>query len=63
MRGELLQPVVEVPVQAGFVVVDEDRGRDVHGVDQAEPLPDAAFAQAVLDLGSDVEIAAARAGR
>ena len=38
-----LQPGVVVAVQPRLVVVDEDRGGDVHGVDQAEPLADAAL--------------------
>ena len=45
-------------MQAGLVVVDEDRGGDVHGVDEDEPLADAALAEAGLDLGGDVDEAA-----
>jgi hypothetical protein len=36
MRGEPLEPVVEVADQATLVVVDVDRGRDVHRVDEAQ---------------------------
>src|SRR5262249_53652244 len=52
--GQPLQPALVVLVQAGLVVVDEDRGRDVHGVDQAQALAHAAFGHHLLHLGGDV---------
>jgi hypothetical protein len=55
MRGELLKPDIEVLVQATFIVVDEDRCRDVHGVRKDDAFLDAAFPKAVLDLGGDVD--------
>ena len=35
---ELLRPLLEIAVQAALIVVDEDGGRDVHGIRQAEPV-------------------------
>src|SRR5688572_15102580 len=49
-----LEPPRVVLVQPRLVVVDEDAGRDVHGVDQHDPLRDAAAAHRRLDLGGDV---------
>ena len=54
------KPLLEVVMQPPLVVVDEDGGADVHGVHQAQPLLDAALAQAFLDLG-DAELAHHRA--
>ena len=34
VRSQALQPLFIVVVQARFVIVDEDRGSDVHGVAQ-----------------------------
>ncbi|MND02248.1 hypothetical protein D3C83_215560 [compost metagenome] len=53
-RGELLQPRAEVVVQTAFIVVDEHRCRDVHRVDQHEPLLDAALAHRGVNLGCNV---------
>lgn len=55
LRGQLLQPGLEVLVEAGFVVIDEDARGDVHRIAQQEPFLDAAFVEALLDLGRDVE--------
>ena len=46
-RREPLEPALVVLVQARLVVVDEDARGDVHRVDEAEPLGDAAL----VDLG------------
>ena len=35
-EGELLKPLFKIGVESAFVVVDEDAGRDVHGVDEDE---------------------------
>jgi len=53
-RGELLQPDFEVLVESGLIVINEDTGTDVHGVDQAEAFLNGAFAQTFLDLGSNI---------
>jgi hypothetical protein len=47
-------------VESAFVVVDEDAGRDVHGVDQAKTFLDPAGTEALFDLRGDVEEPAAR---
>ncbi len=41
-------------MQARLVVVDEDRGRDVHGVAEHEALLDAALGNRLFDLRRDV---------
>src|SRR5688500_17207002 len=40
VRGELFEPLVVILDQAGLVVVDVHRGRDVHGVDEDEAVLD-----------------------
>jgi len=37
LRRESLEPLLEISVQAGFIVVDEHRGRDVHAFTRAMP--------------------------
>jgi len=54
MRGEVLEPRFVILVQPGFIVVDEDRRGDVHGVDEAQPFLHAAFADEFFDGGGDV---------
>lgn len=55
LRREFLEPDLEVLMKAGLVVIDEDTRRNVHGIDQAESLPDPAFAKRGFDLRSDVD--------
>ena len=57
--GEFLEPDFVVVVEAAFVVIDEDGGGDVHGIDEAEALLDAASLDELLDGVGDVEEAAA----
>ena len=45
-------------IRPGLVVVDVDRRRDVHRVDQAEALLDARAADEVLDAAGDVDVVA-----
>jgi len=59
-RGELLQPLFKIGVQSAFVVVDEDAGRDVHGIDQTKAFLDPAGAETFFNLWRDVDQAAAR---
>jgi len=56
VRREPLEPVVDVGDQPLLVVVDVDRCRDVHRVDEAEPFDDPALAHEDLDLRRDVEV-------
>lgn len=58
--SELFQPCFVVTVQTRFVVVDEYTGGDVHGVDQYEPFPYAAFVDRLLYVSCDVGDAASR---
>jgi hypothetical protein len=57
--GESLEPNFVVMLQAFLLIVDENGGRDVHRVDKAKPLLDAALADEVLHGGGDVHEAAA----
>ena len=59
-RGELFEPAFEIGVEPGFIVVDENRGGNVHGVDQAEPLLNRALTQTFLDVLRDIDQTAAR---
>lgn len=54
-RCELFQPDFEILMQAGLIVVDENGGGDVHGIDQAQALFDAALAQGGFHLRGDVD--------
>jgi hypothetical protein len=56
MRGEALQPVVEVLDEPRLVVVDVDGRGDVHGVHEDEPLADPGPADEVLDVRGDVHV-------
>ena len=56
VRGEPLQPVVDVLEQAALVVVHVDRGGDVHRVHEAEAVRDPALAHELLHLRRDVEV-------
>src|SRR5262249_44805365 len=53
-RGQALQPRLVVLVQPGLVVVDEDRGGDVHGVAEDQALRYPTLAEGRLDLRGDV---------
>ncbi len=59
VRSQALEPGIVVGDEPRLGVVDVDARGDVHGVDQAQPLADAALAQGGLDLGGDVEVVAA----
>jgi hypothetical protein len=56
VRREALQPVVVVLDETGLVVVHIDGRRDVHRVDEAEPVRDPALADELLDLRRDVQV-------
>jgi hypothetical protein len=62
VRREALEPVVEILDQAGLCVIDVDRRRDVHRVDETEPVLDPGAADEVLDVGRDVHVIAAVRG-
>jgi hypothetical protein len=52
--GNLLQPFLEVGMKAAFVIIDENRGGDMHGVTQENPFRDGTPRQTFLDLLGDV---------
>ena len=54
--GERFQPLVNVVDEAGLVVVDVDSGGDVHGGDEREAFPYAAFRDGRFHLRRDVDI-------
>jgi hypothetical protein len=49
------QPFLVVPVQSALVIIDENRGCDVHGVDQAQAFLNSAFAQRLFNLCRNVQ--------
>ena len=55
VRREFFKPRFVIVVQAAFVVVDEHRGGDMHGIDEAKPLLDSALFHQVLNGGGDVD--------
>ncbi len=60
MGRKTFEPFFEVAQEPPLVIVDEDRGRDVHGVHEHESLPHPALPHAVLDLARDIDEATAR---
>ncbi len=55
MRSELLQPDFEIMVKAGFVIIDEDGSRDMHGIDQNQSFLNATLPETCLNLRSDID--------
>src|SRR5512135_526359 len=55
VRRELLQPDSVVVMQARFIVVDENRSRNMHGIDQRQPFLDTALPDAVLHLAGNID--------
>src|SRR5262245_5667715 len=55
MRRQFFQPDAVIVMEAGFVVVDEHRRRDVHGVDEHKSFFYTALAKAVLHLRRNVD--------
>ena len=54
-RSEGFEPFFIVGMEAGLVIVDEDAGGDVHGVDEDEAFFDAAFGQGLFHVRGDVD--------
>jgi hypothetical protein len=59
MGGKLLEPSFKILVQPRLVIVYENRSGDMHGVDEAQPLADAAGAQTGVHIAGNVDKAAA----
>jgi hypothetical protein len=55
MGGQLFQPHLIIVMQTWLVVVNKDRGGNMHGVAEQEPPPDATFSQAGLHLLGDID--------
>jgi hypothetical protein len=55
MGRQFLQPDIVIVVQAALIVINENAGCDVHGIDQYQPLLDPAFVNALLDLAGDID--------
>ena len=55
MGCQFLQPEFIVVMKAGFIVINKDRGRNMHGIDKDKPLLDSAILQALVDLRSDID--------
>lgn len=53
--SQLFQPAIKILMQTALIVVDKNRGRDVHGIDQAEPLSNGTFGQTSDNLGRNVD--------
>ena len=61
-RGDLVEPLEHVLVQAGLVVVDPDGGGDVHCPDEHEALRDARLVDGGLHVIGDANELAALLG-
>ena len=55
MRSQFLKPHLVIVMKPSFIVIDEHRGSDVHGVDQTKAFGHAALVNELLDLGCDVD--------
>lgn len=55
MWSELFQPHLVIVMKPAFIVIDEDRSRDMHGVDQTKTVAHPAFADEFLNLRSNVD--------
>ncbi len=55
VRRQFFQPHLIVVMKTRFVVVDEYRGRDVHGVDQTKTFSHAATMDEFIDLRRDID--------
>ena len=55
-RRDLVEPLERVLLQSGLVVVDPDRGGDVHGGDEDHPLGHAGLIDGALNVMAGVEV-------
>jgi len=55
VRSKPFQPFLVILVKARFIIVDENRGRNVHGIYQDKPLTNATFTEAFFYLRGDVD--------
>ncbi len=52
---KIFKPAPEILMESPLVIIDEDGGRDVHGIDEAESLLDAAVPKASFNFIGDVD--------
>jgi len=55
MRRQLFEPALEIAMQALFVIINKDRSRNMHRIDQTEPLNNFALSQAIFNLRGNIE--------
>jgi hypothetical protein len=58
MRRQVLQPIIEVLQESILGIVYKHSRSDMHGVDEAEALPNAAFPYEVFDGAGNIDKAA-----
>ncbi len=55
MGGKFFQPVLKIPMESPFIVINEDRGGDMHGIYEGETLLDTTFMETTIDVLGDVD--------
>jgi hypothetical protein len=55
MRGELLQTCIKIVVEPRLIIVNEDRGRNMHGSNKHQALGNPALFEAFFHLQSNVD--------
>ena len=55
MRRKLLQPHLKIMMQPRLIVIDKNRRRDMHGIDEHQPFTNAAFPQALFHLRGNID--------
>jgi hypothetical protein len=55
VRSEFFQPLLVIVMESRFIIVDENRSGDVHGVDKTKPFPHATLTNQFLDRRRDVD--------
>ena len=55
MRRQFREPGFIVLMQTALIIIDEDRGGDMHRIHERQPFPNAALFQAHLNVSSDID--------
>src|SRR5512139_1124619 len=55
MGSKLLEPDLKVVVKAGFIIVDENRSGNMHGIDQHQSLFDPALFETGFNFWGDID--------
>ena len=53
--SKLLKPDLEIMMQTLFIIIDENRGSDMHGIDEHQTFLDATLFEACFNLGSNID--------